>query len=294
MEYLMKFKLQNYLPISPKWNSLLSSLHAWRRIGYWPNTTTPKTFNEHILAQKKKFGGDVKLAREITDKHLFKLWLKKGGFEDLIVPTIGVFDKIEDLYNFKITQDLIIKPTHSSGDLMVRPASGGEKFSQKEILTMKQWLNTDYYKRSREPSYKGLIPRIIIEETLLDSQQKLPNDFKIFCSSGNPFMIQIDLGRFDNHTRQLYSLDWQLLPYTMCYPRNETVQPRPVGISAAIELARTLSAEFEFCRVDFYILSDTNLKLGEITFFPGNGAELFSPASGDQICGNLIKQHLNN
>ena len=43
-----------------------------------------------------------------------------------------------------------------------------------------------------------------------------------------------------------------------------------------IELSEKIAKDFSFVRVDFYILNNDTLKIGEITFTPTSGTSIFS------------------
>ena len=114
-------------------------------------------------------------------------------------------------------------------------------------------------------------------------------DFKFFMIEGRPFVIQVDLDRFGNHTRQFYSLDWRLLDFTLKYPRNRVPLDRPVQLSAALDTASALARDFPLCRVDLYLLTESAIKAGEITFFPDGGTEPSSPESADFELGRMAR-----
>lgn len=280
--------LQTHLPTGRFWDCALSVLNARKRIGYFPNIFNPKTFNDHILAQKWKFEGDLELASRITEKGQVKDWLAELGFHNLIIPTIGLFESVDEIEKFNFEGDVIAKPTHGSGDAIIRTADRGKAFIQDDLETFRGWLSEDYYLRSREPNYKKIRRRIIVEPLLLDETGTPPKDYKIFCTNGTPFAIQVDHGRYAEHTRQLYAPDWTILPYSMCYPRNLDRMAPPAQLDEALETARKLASGFGFVRVDFYFMYEC-IKLGEMTFFPGNGAELFEPANGDLRLGEAIQ-----
>ncbi|MFS8181303.1 ATP-grasp fold amidoligase family protein [Pseudovibrio denitrificans] len=280
-------KLQNYLPTGHLWDNALSLLNARKRLGYFPNSRQPRTFNEHILAQKWFFEGDLKLAKRITDKAQVKDWLSELGRDDLVVPTFGVFESVEDIEAYHFEGELIAKSTHGSGEAIIRTAQNGKAFTQEDLEAFRSWLAEDYYKRSREPNYEGLRKRIIVEPLLRDETGNPPKDFKFFCVNGEPFAIQVDHGRYTHHTRQLYDTNWNLLPYAMCYERNPDPMVKPALVDEALQAARQLAQGFGFVRVDFYFMP-SGLKLGEMTFFPGNGAELFSPPEGDTQLGQIM------
>lgn len=266
----------------------MSVLNARKRLGYFPKIRRPKTFNEYILAQKWKFTGDLELARRITEKAQVKEWLAELGMEHLVVPTIGVFNSVEEIEAFHFEGEVIAKSTHGSGEAIIRIAETGVAFSQDDLLTFREWLQEDYYQRSREPNYKGIPKRIIVEPLLRDETGNPPKDFKFFCAGGEPFAVQVDHGRYTEHTRQLYTPDWRLMEFSMCYPRKPEAMSPPAQLIEALEAARKLSTGFGFVRVDFYFMPE-GLKLGEMTFFPGNGAERFQPEHGDRHLGELIQ-----
>jgi hypothetical protein len=281
-------RLQYYLPRGRFWDITISLMNAWRRLGYFPNIFKPKTMNEYILAQKLSFGGDLKLAKRVTNKANLKFWLSEIGFERLTVPTLGLYYDINKLSLDHFNDEVIAKPIHSSGSIMIRKAIGNNPFTVDDLKIMSRWMEEDYYIRSREQNYKDISRGIIIEPFLRDQNNKPLKDYKVYCSSGNPFMIQVDHERFDNHTRQLYTAEWDLLPYSMCYPRNDNYLEKPQLLTEALEIAKVLSKKFSFVRIDFYFINNI-LKIGELTFFPGNGAERFNTIKGDLKIGQLYQ-----
>ena len=106
-------------------------------------------------------------------------------------------------------------------------------------------------------------------------------------------MIQVDIDRFDKHTRQLYSTDWELLDVGLKYPRNPVAIDRPTTLDAALEVASALSHDFPICRVDLYLLPSDVIKAVEITFSPGGGGEFFLPESVDFSLGERMKRILD-
>ncbi|MEQ5872793.1 glycosyl transferase [Sagittula sp. NFXS13] len=280
-------RLQNFIPTGHLWDNAISILNARKRLGYWPNPKRPQTFNEFILAQKWQFQGDIELARRTTDKAEIKTWLAEKKLDHLIVPTVGVFDTIEEIRGFSFEGTVIAKSTHGSGAAIIRTAQNGKAFSEADLKLFQSWLHEDYYIRSRENNYKDLPRRIIVEPMLKGEDGAPPKDYKIACINGEPFVIQVDIDRFGDHTRQLYTPDWTLLDFSMMYPRNPIKAEKPALLDEALETARSLAQGFGFLRVDFYFLSSA-LKLGELTYFPGNGAEIFVPPAADADLGAII------
>lgn len=282
-----KIKIQKIIPTGHFWDNAISVLNAWKRLGYFPNIWSPRSFNEYILSKKLDFGSNIELARKLTDKELVKEWLIENDLSELTVPTLGIFTDIRSVSSATFNSEIIAKSTHGSGSIIVRNAQNNNPFSNEDLGKFSSWLNEDYYVRSREPNYRGLTPKIIIEPLLRDATGLPPKDYKIFCCCGRPFAIQVDVDRFSSHKRQLYNKHWELLEYTMCYEREASPLPKPSQLEVAFEYARKISRPFDFVRVDFYFMPE-GIKLGEVTFFPGNGAERFSPARGDWELGKLM------
>jgi hypothetical protein len=263
---------------------------VWKRLGYWPNFRAPRTFNEHFLREKVRFTGDLALAKVLTDKIDAKDWLTAHGYGAHIVPTILTAESVDELRGRPLPKRCVIKPAHSSGDLIILNESVARELAEKELRQVHGWLKEDYYRRGREPNYAGLTPRVIVEELLLDQNGQPPQDYKIECAAGIPFMVQVDINRFTRHVRQLYTPEWQLLPYCTSFPRHPEPQPAPSQLPLALSIAQRLSAPFRLCRIDLYFLGQNDVRIGEITFYPANCAETFDPPSGDADAGKLISK----
>lgn len=73
------------------------------------------------------------------------------------------------------------------------------------------------------------------------------------------------------------------------YIRDNTFDyPKPQHFDEMLQIARKLSKDFPFARVDFYDLPE-RLMLGEITFYPGGGLCPYEPQSFDDHCGELFQ-----
>ena len=84
-----------------------------------------------------------------------------------------------------------------------------------------------------------------------------------------------------------YDRDFQKLPVTRKYPQSKTPLSKPDEYDKMIELAETLAQDFPFVRVDFYNIGK-QIYFGEMTFYPGNGMESFTPREYDYIFGKML------
>ena len=278
------------LPTGETIDDMLNFIHAWVRLGYVPHISSPRSLNEHILSNKRHFRDDLNLAKRLTDKRLFKEWMQEKGYGDQVIPTLGLYNSVDEVRHLVFDKNTILKPTHLSG--VAIPIRESRRLSDHELSKAKKALRTDYYRRSREKNYEGVDRRLICEPLLLDSSGNIPMDYKFFMCRGQPFMIQVDLDRFTNHTRQLYSTDWELLNIGLEYPRNTAQISKPDNLGTALDIASAIARDFSICRVDLYLLPNNVIKAGEITFFPEGGGGRFSPSSADFEIGAKVKEIL--
>ena len=92
------------------------------------------------------------------------------------------------------------------------------------------------------------------------------SDYKVMCFHGEPKLIQIHRGRFQNHTQDFYDTDWNKLDIFQGIPMSDEVMDRPEFLDEMLELSRILSKDIPQVRVDWY-WSDGHLYFGELTFF---------------------------
>ena len=217
-----------------------------------------------------------------------KAWLSETpAWRPLVVPTLAVFDATWELHGRVFDADTILKPTHMSGKVLI--IEHRRRLTDEELRQVERWCKLDFYQLTREPVYKGLTPRLILEPLLRDECGLPVSDFKIFMIGDRPLMIQLDRNRHTDHIQQHYSPDWELLDFKLNYPRSKDPFPRPAQLDAALKAASDLARPFPSCRVDLYLLPDGAVKAGEVTIFPNAGMGRFSPVEADFELGRRAK-----
>ena len=154
---------------------------------------------------------------------------------------------------------------------------------------LKNWFEIDYYKGSREQNYKYLRPKVIVEEFFSEDGHTAPSDYKIFCFNGVPKFIQVDSDRHTHHSRNFYDTSWNLLPFTLIYPRKLEIDHRPVQLDNMLDIATKLSRPFSFIRVDMYT-DDSEVKVGELTNCPESANSKVTPSTAEFTLGRLFEQ----
>ena len=215
----------------------------------------------------------------VSDKALVKQYVKAKVGDACNVGTIAVLDSFDEAVHFNYPADCVIKPTHLSGMVIFR--RNGSAIDFKQVRT---WFDTNFYNKNREANYHHLRRRMIIEPNIFG--QEAVEDYKIFCLHGRPIVIQVDFDRHTAHTQNLYTTDWELLPFAITCPIGPG-KPRPGNLSRLIEVAAKLSDEFNLVRVDLYT-DGREVLVGEITNLHQGGMCRFVPPEGEKIMSRLL------
>ena len=99
-------------------------------------------------------------------------------------------------------------------------------------------------------------------------------------------MIGVDQDRFSRHTSTMLTPDWRPFAVENKFGDAETLPERPATLETMVEIARKLSADFEFCRIDLYDVAG-QVYFGEITHYPGGGLVRLQPREFDRALGAL-------
>lgn len=258
------------------------------RTGKILDLKSPKTFSEKIQWLKLNYKNP--LLTRMADKVESKKIVEDRVGTEYVIPTYKVYNRAEDINHSDLPEHFALKATHGSGWNIIE--ENKDDITEQEIRNyFRFWLKKNYYKGSKEWAYKNIQPRVVCEELIFDEDGSLPEDYKIYCFNGVPTYTQIDHGRFQNHTRSFYDVEWNKMPFSIGYPLEEKTVTKPQNFDKMLEIAENLSEELPFLRVDMYNING-NIYIGELTCYPGNGLERFSEERWDYILGE--KLNLNN
>ena len=255
------------------------------RMGKFPDLNNPKTFNEKI--QWLKLHNRKPEFSSMVDKYEVKKIIAERMGEEYLIPTLGVWDKFEEIDFDKLPDQFVLKCTHDSGGLIICKDK-----SQLDLDKAKQKINrclkSNYYWHGREWPYKNVKPRIIAEQYMVDESGVELKDYKIFNFGGQPKLIQVDFNRFIKHTKNIYDTEWNYLDVAINYPTDPNVSiKKPDCLDEMLEMAKELSAGLPFLRTDFYVING-KIYFGELTFSPGSGFMKVTPESFDEEMGSWI------
>jgi hypothetical protein len=247
--------------------------HYFQNYGVLPNLEDPRTFQEKI-AWIKIHMHDPLMAK-CADKYAVRNYVKEKIGEEYLIPLLGVYRGPDEIPFAALEAPFVLKVTHASGgNVFCMDRNSFNMRKAKRILRHHLKINAYYY--DCEWAYRDIPPRIVCEKVLLDEKNRRPTDYKFLCFNGEPLLIHVDIDRFGEHRRNFYDLQWNLLPVKLVKENSDRAVSRPDRLEEMVEIARTMSAPFDFVRVDLYHIR-RRVYAGEMTFYPHGGCGPLSP-----------------
>lgn len=245
----------------------------------------PETFNEKI--QWMKLYDSTLLKALLSDKYGVRDWVAERVGRDYLVPLLGVWDTFDEIDFSALPERFVLKATHGCGWNILVPDK--RRFDREQARSrMNQWLATNFaFQNGLELNYKAARPRIIAEEYLENAGGDL-YDYKFWCFEGRVHYIMFLSERKNGLKMAFFSRDWERVDLSYEYPRNKKQIQKPPQIDHMIELSERLSAGFQHCRVDFYLLDNGEIRFGELTFSSASGSPLWDPPEADRMLGGLF------
>ena len=257
------------------------------KTGYKLHLESPKTFNEKL--QWLKFYDRRAEYTRMVDKIEVKGYVTEIIGYEYVIPTLAVYDSVEDINYDDLPNQFVLKCTHDSGGVVI---CKDKKTFDKESAArkLKRGETHNYYKYSLEYPYKDVVPRIIAEEFVSNNGSDVC-DYKVHCFNGEPKLVLVCKDRFadDGLTEDFFTESWEHLPLRRPgHPNSVTSITKPDQLDEMLSLAKKLSDGIPFVRVDFYV-SEGKLLFGELTFFPASGFAPFVPATYDSLFGSWLQ-----
>lgn len=237
----------------------------YKRTGKQLSYKHPQNLSEKLMWLSRYWQHPLKT--ECADKYLVRDYVKKCGFDDILIPLYGVWNKAEDIDFDKLPEQFVLKCNHGCGYNII--CKDKRKINKEEIIKkLNGWLNETYGLEYFEFHYSKIKPRIICEK-YLSSLEKSVIDYKFLCLNGKPETILVCHNRDENGHPEFisYSLDWKRVNYLNESSDSKRELPQPSKLLEMIDIAKRLSRPFPFVRVDLYEI-DGHIYFGELTFTP--------------------------
>ena len=271
-----------------KWipDKLYLSIYFKAVFGQRINWKNPKSFNEKL--QWLKIYDRKEVYTSLVDKYEVKKYIADVIGEEYVVPTLNVWDYVEDIDFESLPERFVLKCTHDSGGIVICK----DKSKLNIDLTkkkLKKILRRNFFYNSREWPYKNVKGRIIAEKYLDSDNLGDLKDYKLMCFNGKVMCSFVCSERYSTNGLRVTFFDrnWVKMPFERHYPMSMLEIKKPRFYDKMVELAEKLSKDIPFVRVDFYEVFD-KIYFGEMTFFPGGGWEQFNPNEWDDILGTWL------
>ncbi len=258
-------------------------------MGYSLNLNNPQTFAEKL--QWLKLYNRKPEYTQMVDKYAVKEYVANIIGKEYIIPTLGVWDRVEDIDYDALPNQFVLKTTHGGGSCGVVICKDKTTFDIDSCKKkLKQSLHHNIYRQFREWPYKNVKRRIIAEQFMSDNIHQDLIDYKFFCFNGVPQYCQVIRDRRKKETIDFYDMQWVHMPFVGLNPVVKNgLNPveRPRQLNTMIEICKKLAKNIPFVRIDLYLINN-KIYFGEITFFPASGLGIFTPEEWNDTLGEMI------
>lgn len=251
------------------------------------NLINPQNFNEKL--QWLKLNDRNPLYTILADKYEVRKYIENIIGKEYLIPLIGVWDNFDEIDFDKLPNQFVLKCTHDSGGIVIckDKSTFNVNMAKKKI---NKSLKRNYYFFGREWSYKNIKPRIICEELLITEDGKLPIDYKFSCFNGEPDNVMVCSDRDSGKPKfYFFNKEWYLKRYNNAgiNAPQDFMLKKPNKINEMFEIARKLSYNIPFLRVDLYF-ENKKIYFGELTLYPQSGFDVNLLKDTDLLFGSMI------
>ena len=253
------------------------------------NLSNPKTLNEKINWLKVNDRKNEYI--DMVDKHNAKEYVANVIGSDYVIPTLGVWNNVDEIDFNSLPDKFVLKCTHDCGSAIV--CKDKESISKEFIKNrLDKCLRRNYFWMGREWIYKNIKPRVIAEQYMEDDKTKDLRDYKFYCFRDVVDCVLVCVGRESGNTKfYFFDRDWNLKRYNKRgkeAPVGFTL-PKPENMNEMFEIAKKLSVASgaPFLRVDLYNVNG-KIYFGELTFYPDCGMDRNRLSETDEYFGSLV------
>lgn len=263
------------------------------------NLKHPKTFNEKL--QWLKLYDRKPEYTTMVDKYAVKECVANIIGQEYIIPTLGVWNRPEDIAWDELPRQFVLKTTNGGGSKGVIICKDKLTFDREEaIANLKKAMKRNLYQRFREWPYKNVPKRIIAEKFMEDHDNQTDDliDYKFFCFNGEPKYCQVIKDRRKKETIDFFDMEWKHQEFVGLNSNAafaDVLPMKPICFDEMKSIAKVLSRNLSFSRIDLYEINGI-VYFSEITFYPRSGFGRFFPQRYDEILGDkiILPFHIHN
>ena len=240
---VLRFKILSLLRFIP--DKPMIKLQYRIKTGKKLNLDNPERYTEKLQWYKLYYRDPVMM--QCADKYHVREFIKSRGLEHILNDLYTTFNAPEDISFEPLPNKFVLKLSNGSGTNL--------------LCTDKNELNLDEVKKQfthfcaqsrtcagREWVYNTSSDPIIVAERFLEDPDQVGGiyDYKFICFNGVPHYVVCDIGRFTEHYRNIFDMDWNDLHVASDCPCTALKIPRPEKLKEMAEIAKTLSKGFPF------------------------------------------------
>ena len=230
----------------------------------------PVTYNQKLMWRKLYDHNPI--YPTMVDKFAVREYVREVIGGQYLIPLIEAWDSFDEIDFYKLPNQFVIQTNFGCGHIWI---CKDKKSADIEIWHKQfdEWMAIkDFGWESGEWQYAEMPHKLVITK-YLDSLGALSvTDYKFHCFHGQVYgcLVVYDRGIKSTYGIQLdhYDTDWNLTEEILdsWHPQRREIE-KPKSYDRMLEVARTLSADFPYCRVDLYDV-DGHVLFGELTFTP--------------------------
>lgn len=255
-----------------------------------PDLECPKTFNEKLLWLTLYDRNPYYIT--LVDKYRAKEVIEKTVGKQYVVKNLGCWSNSREI-DFKcLPSEYVLKCNHDSGSVVI---CKNRIPNSNELNRLDKALKTNYFWFSREWAYKYVKPLIFAEEYIkCKNEEEGVVDYKFYCFNGVPEYILVISHRSSGGKETFFDLEWNVINVSKGYLNHDIIPEKPSNIDEMVDIAKKLSKNIPFVRVDLFIDIEGNVKVGELTLTPSSGMVPFEPDIYDVIFGSKLELPYKN
>ncbi|WP_198022511.1 ATP-grasp fold amidoligase family protein [Carnobacterium pleistocenium] len=249
---------------------------------------SPQTFNQKL--QWLKLHDRNPAYKRLVDKYEVRQIVSSTIGEEYLIPLLGLWDNFDDINFSDLPDQFVLKCTHDSGGVIICKNKSEFDFNsaRKKINKL---LKKDYFWFKREWPYKGIKPRIIAEELLVDETEQSLKDYKLFSFDGEPKMLFVASDRDKKGSDvkfDYFDMNFQKLSFRQMAHENSGYRiDKPENFDEMVNITKKLAEGYPHVRIDLYDING-RIYFGEYTFYHHSGLVPFDPVKYDYIFGAMI------
>ena len=255
--------------------------------GHKLNLDNPTRYTEKLQYLRLYGYANNELVSKCASRDGLREYASSKGYKDNLIDVYDIYDSFDDINFDKLPNQFVMKCTHACAyNYLVYDKSKLDIAKLRK--TFNKWLAADYGKKTVEPHYSAIKPRIIIEKFMLEDGE-LPIEYKIHVFNGVAKYMYIVTGRNKEIHYNNYLIDWTDFDQAQFnhWTKSEEEIKKPRNWNEAVKISEDLASPFPFVRVDLYIING-KIYISEMTFTPAKGTLTFKDDKSDFIIGEWL------